>query len=32
VNNENLLILQSPALAERYREEILRLWREGQPL
>ncbi|TFU25265.1 phospholipase D-like domain-containing protein [Thermus tengchongensis] len=32
VNNENLLILQSPALAERYREEILRLWQEGQPL
>ncbi|WP_244187371.1 phospholipase D-like domain-containing protein [Thermus tenuipuniceus] len=32
VNNENLLILQSPALAERYQEEILRLWREGQPL
>jgi phosphatidylserine/phosphatidylglycerophosphate/cardiolipin synthase-like enzyme len=32
VNNENLLILQSPALAERYREEILSLWREGQPL
>ncbi|MFN4231534.1 phospholipase D-like domain-containing protein [Thermus sp.] len=32
VNNENLLVLQSPGLAERYREEILRLWREGQPL
>lgn len=32
VNNENLLILRSPPLAERYRQEILRLWREGTPL
>jgi phosphatidylserine/phosphatidylglycerophosphate/cardiolipin synthase-like enzyme len=32
VNNENLLVLQSPALAERYREEVLRLWEEGKPL
>lgn len=32
VNNENLLILKSPALAERYRQEILGLWKEGKPL
>ncbi|WP_117236751.1 phospholipase D-like domain-containing protein [Thermus sediminis] len=32
VNNENLLILRSPILAERYREEVLRLWEEGEPL
>ena len=32
VNNENLLVLQSPALAERYRKEVLRLWEEGKPL
>ncbi|WP_018112412.1 phospholipase D-like domain-containing protein [Thermus igniterrae] len=32
VNNENLLVLKGPALAERYREEILRLWAEGRPL
>ncbi len=32
VNNENLLILKSPSLAERYRQEFLRLWQEGTPL
>ena len=32
VNNENLLVLQSPALAQRYRQEVLRLWEEGKPL
>jgi phosphatidylserine/phosphatidylglycerophosphate/cardiolipin synthase-like enzyme len=32
VNNENLLVLQSPALAQRYRKEVLRLWEEGKPL
>ncbi|WP_155983261.1 phosphatidylserine/phosphatidylglycerophosphate/cardiolipin synthase family protein [Thermus sp. CCB_US3_UF1] len=32
VNNENLLVLKSPALAERYREEVLRLWEAGEPL
>lgn len=31
-NNENLLVLKSPSLAERYREEVLRLWEEGKPL
>lgn len=31
-NNENLLVLKSPTLAERYREEVLRLWQEGKPL
>ncbi len=32
VNNENLLVLESPPLAERYRQEVLRLWEEGKPL
>ncbi|MGC8904302.1 phospholipase D-like domain-containing protein [Thermus sp.] len=32
VNNENLLVLESPPLAERYRREVLRLWEEGKPL
>lgn len=32
VNNENLLVLRSPELARRYREEVLRLWEEGKPL
>lgn len=32
VNNENLLVLKSPPLAERYRQEILELWKEGNPL
>jgi phosphatidylserine/phosphatidylglycerophosphate/cardiolipin synthase-like enzyme len=32
VNNENLLVLQSPALAQRYRKEVLSLWEEGKPL
>ncbi|SDE54651.1 Phosphatidylserine/phosphatidylglycerophosphate/cardiolipin synthase [Thermus arciformis] len=32
VNNENLLVLQSPSLAERYRKEVLRLWEAGSPL
>ncbi|WP_205387567.1 phospholipase D-like domain-containing protein [Thermus caldifontis] len=32
VNNENLLILKSPSLAQRYRQEFLRLWQEGTPL
>ncbi|GAB5602155.1 phospholipase D-like domain-containing protein [Thermus sp. FJN-A] len=32
VNNENLLVLKSPALAAAYRREVLRLWEEGRPL
>ncbi|BAW02834.1 phosphatidylserine/phosphatidylglycerophosphate/cardiolipin synthase [Thermus thermophilus] len=32
VNNENLLVLKSPSLAERYRKEVLRLWEAGSPL
>ncbi|GGM91477.1 hypothetical protein GCM10007092_00490 [Thermus composti] len=32
VNNENLLVLKSPSLAERYRKEVLRLWEAGKPL
>ncbi len=32
VNNENLLVLKSPSLAERYRKEVLRLWEAGEPL
>ncbi|AEB11220.1 phospholipase D-like domain-containing protein [Marinithermus hydrothermalis] len=31
-NNENLLVLHSPALAERYRKEAERLWRTATPL
>ena len=31
-NNENLLILQDPALAERYALEVERIWREGSKL
>ncbi len=31
-NNENLLVLYSPALAERYRKEAERLWRSATPL
>lgn len=32
VNNENLLVLKSPSLAEAYRKEVLRLWQAGEPL
>ncbi len=32
VNNENLLVLQGERLAQRYREEALRLFRESLPL
>ncbi|RDI96517.1 phospholipase [Meiothermus sp. QL-1] len=31
-NNENLLILEDADLAERYREEVERVWRMGRPL
>lgn len=31
-NNENLLILQSPELAGRYRRELEAIWRAGEPL
>ncbi|RIH81426.1 Phospholipase D [Calidithermus terrae] len=31
-NNENLLILDSPELAARYREELEAIWRAGKPL
>ncbi|APD10093.1 MULTISPECIES: phospholipase D-like domain-containing protein [Thermus] len=32
VNNENLLVLRSPTLAEAYRKEVERLWEAGDPL
>lgn len=31
-NNENLLVLNSPELAQRYRQEVERIWRSGKPL
>lgn len=31
-NNENLLILKSPELAARYRNELEAIWRAGEPL
>ncbi len=31
-NNENLLILKGPGLAQAYRKEVERLWQRGQPL
>ncbi|MCS7058653.1 MAG: phospholipase D-like domain-containing protein [Meiothermus sp.] len=31
-NNENLLVLNGPELAQRYRQEVERIWRAGKPL
>ncbi|MER3450752.1 MAG: phospholipase, partial [Thermus sp.] len=31
-NNENLLVLKSPELAQRYKKEVEALWEAGTPL